>query len=308
MGSTSRVNTFPNRDSTFFLSSSLAALFLARSPWVATKITKAGLWDLPWGIEELSILWRRPSVGLMVTWTELRWKSRLKQSIKGESQYLSRMKNVKRMEKVKVNTWREWKRWKWTLEENEKSQDWPSTVSERLHRRDPRLEEGKPESHLRKIFEIFHLQENWTLSCNQVHWERFLRLLFSKKLNIDLHQVTCLFQLDFRRIGKAVEHKVDAVRVADEVVVETWWWWWCWWWWCWWWWWWGYREDRSSTPGQRTPRARRQPPLEGVFINIFFVPSFFGGDLSTSYFFLGALGGNLAGLFVARRSLWSSCH
>ena len=43
IGSTSRVNTFPNRDSTFFLSSSLAALFLARSPWVATKITKAGL-------------------------------------------------------------------------------------------------------------------------------------------------------------------------------------------------------------------------------------------------------------------------
>ena len=43
MGSTSRVNTFPNSDSTFFLSSSLAALFLARSLWVATRITKAGL-------------------------------------------------------------------------------------------------------------------------------------------------------------------------------------------------------------------------------------------------------------------------
>ena len=100
----------------------------------------------------------------------------LEENEKNESEHLKRMK------KVKVNAWREWKRWKWTLEENEKSQDWPSTVSERLHRRDPRLEEGKPESHLRKIFEIFHLQENWTLSCNQVHWERFLRFFIYKKI------------------------------------------------------------------------------------------------------------------------------
>ena len=40
------VKTLPNLASTFFLSSSLLVLFLARSPWVATNTTKAGLWDL----------------------------------------------------------------------------------------------------------------------------------------------------------------------------------------------------------------------------------------------------------------------
>ena len=43
---TSRVKTLPNLASTFLLSSSLLVLFLARSPWVATNTTKAGLCDL----------------------------------------------------------------------------------------------------------------------------------------------------------------------------------------------------------------------------------------------------------------------
>ena len=43
---TSRVKTLPNFASTFLLSSSLLVLFLARSPWVATNTTKAGLCDL----------------------------------------------------------------------------------------------------------------------------------------------------------------------------------------------------------------------------------------------------------------------
>ena len=43
---TSRVNTLPNLDSTFLLSSSLLVLLFAKSPCVATNTTKAGLCDL----------------------------------------------------------------------------------------------------------------------------------------------------------------------------------------------------------------------------------------------------------------------
>ena len=152
------------------------------------------------------------------TWREWkRWKWTLAKSRKCESEHLKRMK------KMKVNTWREWKKWKWTLEENEKGE------SEHLKRmkkvktdlpqsprgstggiRDWRKESQKvtwerflrffiykkielclaikstekdfwdfsftrklnivlQSSPLRKIFEIFHFQENWILTCNQVH-------------------------------------------------------------------------------------------------------------------------------------------
>ena len=68
----------------------------------------------------------------------------------------------------------------------------PATVSQRLHGRDAGLQEGQPEAHLQGTGDIF-----------------------SYKYNLPGH----LLQLLGGRVGQAEHDHVDAVGVADEVVV-----------------------------------------------------------------------------------------
>ena len=70
----------------------------------------------------------------------------------------------------------------------------PATVSQRLHGRDAGLQEGQPEAHLQGTGDIS---------------------LSPYKYNLPGH----LLQLLGGRVGQAEHDHVDAVGVADEVVV-----------------------------------------------------------------------------------------
>ena len=71
----------------------------------------------------------------------------------------------------------------------------PAAVSQRLHRRDAGLQEGQPEAHLQR--------GQWKYVPTNV--------------NCNLHGH--LLQLHGGRVGQAEHDHVDAVGVADEVVV-----------------------------------------------------------------------------------------